>query len=165
MPGTNPESLTLLQTHLISHDGLGQRGTTPSKASLSALKVQKTIQKLAEVSAEWRLDRVEKDIGLCEVHWPRLRIPTKRMATAGTSGLGRRKKAPGLMDQISHFFGTDKKKKGKVSYYLYKKAYSLTIWHYLLLWELIQIMKCQNNDYHYQLQSMGEIQFVDLRTN
>ncbi|XP_062870945.1 myelin basic protein isoform X2 [Trichomycterus rosablanca] len=38
------------------------------------------------------------------------------MATAGTSGLGRRKKAPGLMDQISHFFGGDKKKKGKGSF-------------------------------------------------
>ncbi|KAI5616665.1 myelin basic protein isoform X3 [Silurus asotus] len=37
------------------------------------------------------------------------------MATAGTSGLGRRKKAPGLMDQIGKFFGGDKKKRGKVS--------------------------------------------------
>ncbi|KAK3532450.1 hypothetical protein QTP86_018459 [Hemibagrus guttatus] len=35
------------------------------------------------------------------------------MATAGTSGLGRKKKAPGLMDQIGKFFGGDKKKRGK----------------------------------------------------
>ncbi|XP_046691248.1 myelin basic protein isoform X2 [Silurus meridionalis] len=38
------------------------------------------------------------------------------MATAGTSGLGRRKKAPGLMDQIGKFFGGDKKKRGKGSF-------------------------------------------------
>ncbi|KAB5530750.1 hypothetical protein PHYPO_G00133000 [Pangasianodon hypophthalmus] len=38
------------------------------------------------------------------------------MATAGTSGLGRRKKAPGLMDQIGRFFGGDKKKRGKGSF-------------------------------------------------
>ncbi|XP_026087903.1 myelin basic protein isoform X1 [Carassius auratus] len=40
------------------------------------------------------------------------------MATASTSGqstfgLGRKKKAPGLLDQIGRFFGGDKKKKGK----------------------------------------------------
>lgn len=46
---------------------------------------------------------------------PRLRRSTSRMATSGTSGLGRRKKAPGLMDQIGKFFGGDKKKRGKVS--------------------------------------------------
>ncbi|KAF5895511.1 myelin basic protein-like isoform X1, partial [Clarias magur] len=38
------------------------------------------------------------------------------MATAGTSGLGRKKKAPGLMDQIGMFFGGDKKKRGKGSF-------------------------------------------------
>ncbi|XP_029513811.1 myelin basic protein isoform X2 [Oncorhynchus nerka] len=43
------------------------------------------------------------------------------MATASTSGqssfgLSRRKKAPGLMDQISTFFGGDKHKKGKGSF-------------------------------------------------
>ncbi|KAG7317228.1 hypothetical protein KOW79_019526 [Hemibagrus wyckioides] len=38
------------------------------------------------------------------------------MATAGTSGLGRRKKSPGLMDQIGQFFGGDKKKRGKGSF-------------------------------------------------
>ncbi|XP_041758780.1 myelin basic protein isoform X7 [Coregonus clupeaformis] len=43
------------------------------------------------------------------------------MATASTSGqssfgLSRRKKAPGLMDQISMFFGGDKKKRGKGSF-------------------------------------------------
>ncbi|CAJ1082969.1 uncharacterized protein mbpa isoform X2 [Xyrichtys novacula] len=43
------------------------------------------------------------------------------MATAGTSGqstfgLGRKKKAPGLMDQISKFFGGDKKKRSKGSF-------------------------------------------------
>lgn len=42
------------------------------------------------------------------------------MATASTSGqstfgLGRKKKNPGLMDQISKFFGGDKKKRSKVS--------------------------------------------------
>lgn len=42
------------------------------------------------------------------------------MATASTSGqstfgLGRKKKNPGLMDQISSFFGGDKKKRSKVS--------------------------------------------------
>nr|XP_002665607.1 myelin basic protein isoform X6 [Danio rerio] len=40
------------------------------------------------------------------------------MATASTSGqnpfgLGRKKKAPGVLDQISRFFGGDKKRKGK----------------------------------------------------
>ncbi|XP_062385587.1 myelin basic protein isoform X1 [Sardina pilchardus] len=40
------------------------------------------------------------------------------MATASTSGqsafgLGRKKKAPGLLDQIGKFFGIDKKKRGK----------------------------------------------------
>lgn len=44
------------------------------------------------------------------------------MATASTSGqstfgLGRKKKAPGLMDQITKFFGGDKKKRSKVSIY------------------------------------------------
>ncbi|XP_055731945.1 myelin basic protein isoform X2 [Salvelinus fontinalis] len=43
------------------------------------------------------------------------------MATASTSGqssfgLSRRKKAPGLMDQISTFFGGDKNKRGKGSF-------------------------------------------------
>ncbi|XP_018555118.1 myelin basic protein isoform X4 [Lates calcarifer] len=43
------------------------------------------------------------------------------MATASTSGqstfgLGRKKKAPGLMDQISKFFGGDKKKRSKGSF-------------------------------------------------
>uniref|UniRef100_A0AAY5EMC4 Myelin basic protein n=1 Tax=Electrophorus electricus TaxID=8005 RepID=A0AAY5EMC4_ELEEL len=42
------------------------------------------------------------------------------MATASTSGqspfgLGRRKRSPGLLDQISKFFGGDKKKRGKGS--------------------------------------------------
>jgi len=42
------------------------------------------------------------------------------MATASTSGqsgfgLGRKKKNPGLMDQISKFFGGEKKKRSKVS--------------------------------------------------
>lgn len=39
------------------------------------------------------------------------------MATASSSGLsslGRKKKAPGLMDQIGNFFGGDKKRKSKV---------------------------------------------------
>ncbi|KAJ7985161.1 hypothetical protein DPEC_G00349210 [Dallia pectoralis] len=41
------------------------------------------------------------------------------MATAsssGLSGLGRKKKAPGLMDQIGNFFGGDKKRKSKGSF-------------------------------------------------
>uniref|UniRef100_UPI0037E82208 myelin basic protein isoform X4 n=1 Tax=Semicossyphus pulcher TaxID=241346 RepID=UPI0037E82208 len=43
------------------------------------------------------------------------------MATASTSGqstfgLGRKKKAPGLMDQITKFFGGDKKKRSKGSF-------------------------------------------------
>ncbi|XP_028834574.1 myelin basic protein-like isoform X2 [Denticeps clupeoides] len=43
------------------------------------------------------------------------------MATAGTSGqtgfgLGRRKKNPGVLDQIGKFFGGDKKRKGKGSF-------------------------------------------------
>lgn len=45
---------------------------------------------------------------------------TTSMATASTSGqssfgLGRKKKNPGLMDQISTFFGGDKKKRSKVN--------------------------------------------------
>ncbi|XP_019899618.1 myelin basic protein isoform X2 [Esox lucius] len=36
------------------------------------------------------------------------------MATASTTGQSRRKKAPGLMDQIGTFFGGDKKKRSKV---------------------------------------------------
>ncbi|XP_063755892.1 myelin basic protein isoform X5 [Eleginops maclovinus] len=44
------------------------------------------------------------------------------MATASTSGqssfgLGRKKKKPGLMDQITKFFGGDKKKRSKVSFH------------------------------------------------
>ncbi|RXN34442.1 myelin basic -like isoform X2 [Labeo rohita] len=40
------------------------------------------------------------------------------MATASTSGqspfgLGRKKRSPGLLDQIGRFFGGDKKRKGK----------------------------------------------------
>ncbi|KAM6903992.1 myelin basic protein isoform 2-T2 [Lycodopsis pacificus] len=38
------------------------------------------------------------------------------MATASTSGLGRKKKNPGLMDQITKFFGGDKKKRSKGSF-------------------------------------------------
>uniref|UniRef100_A0A672Q2K7 Myelin basic protein n=1 Tax=Sinocyclocheilus grahami TaxID=75366 RepID=A0A672Q2K7_SINGR len=43
------------------------------------------------------------------------------MATASTSGqspfgLGRKKRAPGLLDQIGRFFGGDKKRKGKGSF-------------------------------------------------
>ncbi|XP_061597313.1 myelin basic protein isoform X2 [Cololabis saira] len=46
---------------------------------------------------------------------------TAAMATASTSGqsafgLGRKKKNPGLMDQISTFFGGDKKKRSKGSF-------------------------------------------------
>uniref|UniRef100_A0A671MKH0 Uncharacterized protein n=1 Tax=Sinocyclocheilus anshuiensis TaxID=1608454 RepID=A0A671MKH0_9TELE len=46
------------------------------------------------------------------------------MATASTSGqspfgLGRKKRAPGLLDQIGRFFGGDKKRKGKVSQFLF----------------------------------------------
>lgn len=45
---------------------------------------------------------------------------TPRMATASTSGqspfgLSRKKRAPGLLDQIGRFFRGDKKRKGKVS--------------------------------------------------
>lgn len=36
-------------------------------------------------------------------------------STSGLSGLGRKKKAPGLLDQIGKFFGVDKKKRAKVS--------------------------------------------------
>ena len=40
------------------------------------------------------------------------------MSTASTSGLGRKKKAPGVMDQITKFLsGGDKKKRSKVSIY------------------------------------------------
>ncbi|XP_051992586.1 myelin basic protein-like isoform X3 [Xyrauchen texanus] len=43
------------------------------------------------------------------------------MATASTSGqsafgLGRKKRAPGLLDKIGRFFGGDKKRKGKGSF-------------------------------------------------
>ncbi|XP_031730723.1 myelin basic protein isoform X4 [Anarrhichthys ocellatus] len=38
------------------------------------------------------------------------------MATASTSGLSRKKKNPGLMDQITKFFGGDKKKRSKGSF-------------------------------------------------
>ncbi|XP_057210862.1 myelin basic protein isoform X2 [Triplophysa rosa] len=43
------------------------------------------------------------------------------MATASTSGqspfgLGRKKRAPGILDQIGNFFGGDKKRKGKGSF-------------------------------------------------
>ncbi|XP_035601475.1 myelin basic protein-like isoform X2 [Oncorhynchus keta] len=41
------------------------------------------------------------------------------MATASSSGLsslGRKKKSPGLMDQIGNFFGGDKKRKSKGSF-------------------------------------------------
>uniref|UniRef100_A0A3P8Z4A1 Myelin basic protein n=1 Tax=Esox lucius TaxID=8010 RepID=A0A3P8Z4A1_ESOLU len=38
------------------------------------------------------------------------------MATASTTGQSRRKKAPGLMDQIGTFFGGDKKKRSKGSF-------------------------------------------------
>ncbi|KAM4580303.1 myelin basic protein-like isoform 3-T3 [Odontesthes bonariensis] len=43
------------------------------------------------------------------------------MASASSSaqaafGLGRRKKSPGLLDQIGNFFGGDKKRKGKGSF-------------------------------------------------
>ncbi|KAJ8000296.1 hypothetical protein DPEC_G00203360 [Dallia pectoralis] len=38
------------------------------------------------------------------------------MATSSTSGQSRRKKAPGLMDQIGTFFGGDKKKRSKGSF-------------------------------------------------
>uniref|UniRef100_A0A3B4CJL8 Myelin basic protein n=1 Tax=Pygocentrus nattereri TaxID=42514 RepID=A0A3B4CJL8_PYGNA len=43
------------------------------------------------------------------------------MATASTSGqspfgLGRRKRSPGILDQIGKFFGGDKKKRGKGSF-------------------------------------------------
>ncbi|XP_030639175.1 myelin basic protein b [Chanos chanos] len=43
------------------------------------------------------------------------------MASAGTSGqtafgLGRKKKNPGVLDQIGKFFGGDKKRKGKGSF-------------------------------------------------
>jgi len=53
---------------------------------------------------------------------------TPRMATASTSGqspfgLGRKKKAPGLLDQIGRFFGGDKKKKGKVSRFNFKHCH------------------------------------------
>ncbi|XP_068603496.1 myelin basic protein [Brachionichthys hirsutus] len=38
------------------------------------------------------------------------------MATASTSGLGRKKKNPGLMDQINRFFGGEQKKRSKGSF-------------------------------------------------
>uniref|UniRef100_A0A3Q2XX13 Myelin basic protein n=1 Tax=Hippocampus comes TaxID=109280 RepID=A0A3Q2XX13_HIPCM len=38
------------------------------------------------------------------------------MATASTSGLGKKKKNPGLMDSISKIFGGDKKKRSKGSF-------------------------------------------------
>ncbi|XP_054620706.1 uncharacterized protein LOC129173659 isoform X1 [Dunckerocampus dactyliophorus] len=38
------------------------------------------------------------------------------MATASTSGLGRKKKSPGLMDSFSKIFGGDKKKRSKGSF-------------------------------------------------
>ncbi|XP_075962474.1 myelin basic protein [Anarhichas minor] len=38
------------------------------------------------------------------------------MATASTSGLSRKKKNPSLMDQITMFFGGDKKKRSKGSF-------------------------------------------------
>ncbi|XP_063041550.1 myelin basic protein-like isoform X1 [Engraulis encrasicolus] len=37
-------------------------------------------------------------------------------STSGLSGLGRKKKAPGLLDQIGKFFGVDKKKRAKGSF-------------------------------------------------
>uniref|UniRef100_A0A8C7ZNM7 Myelin basic protein n=1 Tax=Oryzias sinensis TaxID=183150 RepID=A0A8C7ZNM7_9TELE len=37
-------------------------------------------------------------------------------AASAAFGLGRRKKNPGLLDQIGKFFGGDKKKKGKGSF-------------------------------------------------
>ncbi|KAM9776679.1 myelin basic protein-like isoform X2 [Syngnathus acus] len=38
------------------------------------------------------------------------------MATASTSGLGKKKKNPGLMDSFSKIFGGDKKKRSKGSF-------------------------------------------------
>ena len=49
-------------------------------------------------------------------------LASTTMASASSSaasaafGLGRRKKNPGLLDQIGNFFGGDKKKKGKGSF-------------------------------------------------
>lgn len=41
--------------------------------------------------------------------------PGIAMATAGSSGLGRKKRNPGLLDQMGQFFGGDKKKRSKVN--------------------------------------------------
>lgn len=57
------------------------------------------------------------------------------MATASTSGqsafgLGRKKKNPGLMDQISKFFGGDKKKRSKVSIRAFKRIVGFSFLHF-----------------------------------
>ncbi len=66
---------------------------------------------------------------------PDCRLPnraTPRMATASTSGqssfgLGRKKKSPGLLDQIGRFFGGDKKRKGKVNHFFFLKCVFQTL--------------------------------------
>lgn len=55
------------------------------------------------------------------------------MATASTSGqsgfgLGKKKKSPGLMDQLSKFFGGEKKKRSKVSFSCYFKNRAVVLY-------------------------------------
>lgn len=114
MPGTSPESLTLLQTHLISRDAMQRRGRHLQRPALLPQKCRRLSRRFAECPQN----------GLW-IEWnrPDCRPPnrsTPRMATASTSGqspfgLSRKKRAPGLLDQIGRFFKGDKKRKGKVS--------------------------------------------------
>lgn len=99
-------------TLLISHGALG----------LGEQHLQRWHQKSG--TEEWRSSRAL--VLWAENCWdkkrgqPRPSLATIGMATASTSGqsafgLGRKKKNPGLMDQIGKIFGGDKKKRSKVS--------------------------------------------------
>lgn len=105
-----PLSLTLLR----SHDALGSRGQRLQRRGGSG---GATSWFCGRPGAE--TPRTQRQRG-----HPHPNSATSGMATASTSGqssfgLGRKKKNPGLMDQIGLFFGGDKKKRSKVSSSIY----------------------------------------------
>ncbi|XP_019959958.1 myelin basic protein isoform X3 [Paralichthys olivaceus] len=74
----------------------------------------------AESCGPWTGDR-KRTTEQLDIGQPHPTSATPSMATASSSGqsafgLGRKKKNPGLMDQISKFFGGDKKKRSKGSF-------------------------------------------------
>uniref|UniRef100_H3DP13 Myelin basic protein n=1 Tax=Tetraodon nigroviridis TaxID=99883 RepID=H3DP13_TETNG len=103
---------------LFSRDAPGREDNTFKERPSESDELQTIQEHSGAASENPDAQRATRKPTLTHTH-TRNRSSRTKMASASGSGqaafgLGRRKKSPGLLDQIGKFFGGDKKRKGKV---------------------------------------------------